>query len=342
MTSSTAVVLASRPHGEPTLSDFRIEEHAVPSVGDGQVLVRTIYLSLDPYMRGRMDATRSYAAPVDVGGVMEGATVGEVLESRSPLLAPGDLVLARGGWQTHAVQEASALRRLDPAAAPVSTALGVLGMPGFAAYVGLTEIGRLQPGETLVVAAASGAVGSAVGQMAKLQGARTVGIAGGPRKVAWLRELGFDAAVDHRSPTFARDLSEAVPDGIDVYFENVGGAVWDAVVDHLNDFARVPVCGLISQYNAVGAASDVDRGARMMTAINVRRLTVRGFTQRDFLATHHERFLADSSAWFARGLLRYREDVVEGLDRAPEAFLGLLQGRNFGKLLVRVPPDPTA
>ncbi|PSK67942.1 NADPH-dependent curcumin reductase [Micromonospora sp. MH33] len=340
-TQSRAVVLASRPVGEPVRSNLRLETRELPAVGDGQVLLRTIYLSLDPYMRGRMNASRSYAKPVEVGEVMEGGTVCEVLESASSSFSPGDIVLAHSGWQTHAVQDGQSLRKVDPAKAPISTALGVLGMPGFAAYVGLTEIGRVRAGETLVVAAATGAVGSVVGQIAKIQGARTVGIAGGASKVAWLRELGFDLALDHRSPTFENELGEAVPDGIDIYFENVGGAVWDAVFDHLNDFARVPVCGLISQYNETSAPTGPDRLPQLMSAINIKRLVVRGFTQRDFISTHYADFQRDMSAWLSDGRIKYREDFVDGLENAPDAFFGLLRGKNFGKLIVKVADDPT-
>ncbi|MET0767812.1 MAG: NADP-dependent oxidoreductase, partial [Aeromicrobium sp.] len=233
-TENTRVLLASRPHGEPVAENFRLETTPLPVPGEGEVLLRTIYLSLDPYMRGRMSAAKSYAAPVEVGDVMVGGAVAEVVESRDDSLAVGDIVLAYLGWQTHGVQPAGAVRRIDPSRAPISTALGVLGMPGFTAYAGLLEIGRPQPGETVVVAAAAGPVGSAVGQIARIKGARAVGIAGGPEKVAYLEEIGFDVALDHRSPTFAQDLEAAVPDGIDVYFENVGGHVWDAVLPLLN------------------------------------------------------------------------------------------------------------
>jgi NADPH2:quinone reductase len=306
------------------------------------VQLRTLYLSLDPYMRGRMNASKSYAAPVGLGEVMEGGTVSEVIESRSPALAPGDIVLSRNGWQTHAVTSAEGLRKLDGSTAPLSAFLGILGMPGFAAYIGVEEIGRPEPGETFVVAAATGAVGAAAGQFAKIRGARVVGIAGGRRKVDWMRaELGFDVALDHRSSTFAEDLGRAVPDGIDVYFENVGGAVWDAVFPHLNDFARVPVCGLISQYNRTEPSPGPDRLPELLSAINTKRMTVRGFTQRDFVGTLSGQFQRDVSGWWAAGRLRYLEDVVDGLESAPQAFLGMLRGENFGKLVVRVGSDPS-
>lgn len=343
MTVSTAVVLASRPNGTPGPANFRLEERPIPAPAEGEVLLRTVYLSLDPYMRGRMNATKSYATPVPLGGVMEGGTVSEVIASRSTRLTPGSFVLSRNGWQTHAVQNADGLRVLDPAAAPLSTALGVLGMPGFAAYIGVEEIGRPEAGETFVVAAATGPVGSAAGQLAKIRGARVIGITGGPSKVSWMREqLPFDVSLDHRSPDFAEELRDAVPDGVDVYFENVGGAVWDAVMPHLNDFARVPVCGLVSLYNSTELPAGPDRLPLLMTAINIKRIRMQGFTQRDYIATHSERFERDMTRWWQAGSLRYAEDVVEGLERAPEAFVGMLRGENFGKLIVRVGPDPTA
>jgi NADPH-dependent curcumin reductase len=341
-TKSTQIRLASRPVGEPQDSDFDIVTTELPEVGEGQVLLRTVYLSLDPYMRGRMSAAKSYAKPVEVGDVMVGGTVCEVLESRAPNRAAGDLVLAFAGWQTHAVVDARHTRRLDPAAAPVSTALGVLGMPGFTAYAGLLEIGRPQPGETVVVAAATGPVGSAVGQIARVKGARAVGIAGGPEKCrALTEEFAFDAAVDHRSPTFREELEAATPDGVDVYFENVGGPVTDAVVRRLNKFARIPVCGLVSGYNATEAPPGPDRLPAFLSRILTLSLTVRGFIQDEFVPTRHDDFLRDMTGWVRDGSVRYREDIVDGLERAPEAFRGLLAGRNFGKLLVQVGEDPT-
>ncbi|KQY54228.1 NADP-dependent oxidoreductase [Nocardioides sp. Root140] len=334
---TTQIRLASRPVGEPQDSDFSFVDEELPALEEGQVLLRTIYLSLDPYMRGRMSAAKSYAEPVEVGAVMIGGTVCEVLESRSSARQPGDLVLAFAGWQTHAVVDARQTRRLDPEAAPVSTALGVLGMPGFTAYAGLLEIGRPKAGETVVVAAATGPVGSAVGQIAKVRGARAVGIAGGPEKCrALLEEFGFDAAVDHRSPTFVDDLAAATPDGIDVYFENVGGPVAAAVARRLNTFARIPVCGLVANYNATSVPEGPDQLPAFMGKVLSLSLTIRGFIQQEFVPTHHEDFLRDMAGWVADGSVRYREDVVHGLDQTPEAFRGLLTGRNFGKLLVRV------
>lgn len=336
------ILLASRPHGEPTAENFTIESVDVPSPGDGEVLLRTIYLSLDPYMRGRMSAAKSYAAPVEVGAVMEGGTVAEVVESRHDDFAPGDIVLSHLGWQSYGVQGGRWLRKLDPARAPVSTAVGVLGMPGFTAYAGLLQIGRPKPGETVVVAAASGPVGSAVGQIAKIQGARAVGVAGGADKCAFVKdELGFDVAIDHRAPDFADQLKAAVPDGIDVYFENVGGPVLAAVLPLLNEFARIPVCGLVAYYNATEAPDGPDRAPALMSTILSKSLTVRGFIQREFARDHYTDFQRDMAAWIADGSLVYREDVVQGLGQAPEAFAGMLKGRNFGKLVVQVGKDPS-
>ncbi len=325
------ILLKSRPEGAPGLDNFELTATPVPEPGDGEVLMRTLYLSLDPYMRGRMSAAKSYATPAAVGQPMVGGTVGEIVESRHPDYAVGDIVVGRGGWQDYAILRGAELRKLDPAAAPVSIALGVLGMPGMTAYVGLLEIGQPKPGETVVVAAASGAVGSVVGQIARIKGCRAVGIAGGADKCRFVAdELGFDACVDHRAPDLAQRLAAACPDGVDVYFENVGGAVQQTVWPLLNDFARVPVCGLIAQYNATAAVPGPD----MITVLR-KRLLVRGFIVSDF-ATKQADFLRDVGEWVRTGRLKYREDIVDGLENAPASFLGLLQGRNFGKLLVRV------
>lgn len=329
------IVLASRPTGRPGPENFRIEHAALPSLSDGQVLLRILYLSLDPYMRGRMSTAKSYAAPVEIGQVMEGGTVAEVLESRLGDFRPGDIVLSHSGWQSYAVADGSRLRKLDPAAAPVTTALGVLGMPGFTAYSGLLTIGQPKPGETVVVAAASGPVGSAVGQIARLKGARAVGIAGGAEKCAFVRDaFGFDAVVDHRSPRLAEELAAACPKGIDVYFENVGGKVWDAVFPLLNGFARIPVCGLVAQYNSSGEFEGPDRLPVVMRQILSKSLTVRGFIQTEFVA-QRPAFYAEMARWIAEGAVKYKEDIVEGLERAPEVFIGLLEGHNFGKLIVK-------
>jgi NADPH-dependent curcumin reductase CurA len=330
------IVLAARPKGEPQDSDFRMEEVEVPRPNDGEAVLRTVYLSLDPYMRGRMNAGPSYAAPVEIGEVMEGGTVSEVVESRADALRPRDIVLGHTGWQEYAVAPAKALRRIDPSAAPVSTALGVLGMPGMTAYTGLLNIGQPKEGETVVVAAAAGAVGSVVGQIAKIKGCRTVGLAGGKEKCDIVRgEFGFDECIDHRSRSMADELKAACPNGIDVYFENVGGEVFQAVLPLLNPFARIPVCGLIAHYNASGLARGVDRVPLLMTAILVKRLTFRGFIVRDF-ASQQGDFLRDVGQWIREGKVRYREDIVNGLDNAVSAFQGLLKGRNIGKMLVKL------
>lgn len=329
------IILARRPVGEPRPEDFRLEEVPPPAAGPGQVLLRTLWLSLDPYMRGRMSDAPSYAPPVELGAVMVGGTVSEVVESRAPGFAPGALVEGRTGWQEYAAADAAGLREVPRGPAPPSTALGVLGMPGMTAYCGLLNIGQPKAGEMVVVAAASGPVGSLVGQVARLRGARAVGIAGGPEKCAFVRDLGFDDCLDHRAPDLPGRLAAACPDGIDVYFENVGGAVWDAVLPLFNPFARVPVCGLVSRYNATELPPGPDRSALLMRAVLSKRLTLRGFIVGDF-ADQQAEFLRTVGAWVADGEVRYREDVVDGLDAAPAAFIGLLRGANFGKLLVRV------
>jgi hypothetical protein len=325
------ILLRSRPVGTPSLDNFALAQSPVPEVGDGEVLIRTRWLSLDPYMRGRMSDAKSYAQPVEVGAPMVGETVGEVAASRNPRFAVGDVVLGRAGWQDYVRSNGSDLRKLDPATAPVTTALGVLGMPGMTAYAGLLEIGQPKPGETVVVAAASGAVGSVVGQIARIKGCRAIGIAGGADKCRYVvEELGFEACIDHHAGDFVSRLQAACPAGIDVYFENVGGAVQQAVWPLLNNFARIPVCGLIAQYNATAPMPGPD-----MFAVLRKRLTLRGFIVTDF-ADKGADFARDVGDWVRTGRLKYREDVVDGLENAPAAFLGLLHGKNFGKLLVRV------
>ncbi len=333
------IVLASRPEGAPRPSDFRLEDIAIEQPAEGQILLASRYLSLDPYMRGRMDDRKSYSPPTPIGGVMEGDVVAEVVQSRRPDFQAGDHVLARLGWRTHAVSDGAGLAKLDARFAPLSTALGVLGMPGLTAYTGLLNIGRPKSGETVVVAAASGPVGSLVGQIARIKGARAVGIAGGAAKCAYVKgELGFDAVVDHRSPDFAAQLAAACPDGIDVYFELVGGAVWEAVFPLLSEFARVPVCGLIAQYNATGAAQGQDRLPATMREVLSRSLTLRGFIVREF-SDQRPQFLEEVSGWIADGRVRFREDIVQGLANAPQALIGLLEGKNFGKLVVEIGKD---
>lgn len=325
------VQLASRPAGTVTESNFRVVEVPAAMPADGEVLVSNIYLSLDPYMRMRMDAGKSYAPPVEIGEVMVGGGVGEVVESRASGYAKGDIVTGRFGWQQYAVVPGSGLRKVDPKLAPISTALGVVGMPGVTAWYGLLQIGKPQPGETVVVSAASGAVGSVVGQVAKIRGCRAIGIAGGPAKCRYVvEELGFDACVDYKSATFEADLKAAVPGGIDVYFENVGGRVLDTVLPLLNAFARIPFCGYVSEYNRGD-----EHAIRHLRQLLVSRARLEGF-----IISEHMEFwpqaLAELAGWLSAGRLRYRETVTEGLEKAPRAFIGMLKGENLGKQLVKL------
>ena len=330
------IVLASRPTGKPESANFRLDETAIPVPEDGQVLCKTIYLSLDPYMRGRMNAGKSYAPPVEIDEVMGAGTVGQVIESNNSKFNAGDFVFGYGGWQEFWVQNGTELKKVDPQLAPISTATGVLGMPGVTAYTGLLNIGKPKKGETVVVAAASGAVGSVVGQIARLKGARAVGIAGSAEKCKYVtEELGFDACVNHNSPEFAEALKAACPDGIDVYFENVGGKVFETVSPLFNDFARIPVCGIISAYNATELPPGPNLTPLLMRDILVKRLTYRGFIVWDF-ASQEKEALTELANWIKEGKLNYREDIVDGLENAPEAFIGLLEGKNFGKLVIRV------
>ena len=335
------VQLAARPNGFPKDTDFRFVEAETPRPGEGQMLCRTIYLSLDPYMRGRMAAGPSYAPGLEIGDVMGAGTVSSVVDSNLDGYAVGDVVLGGNGWQEYAVSDGRGVRKLDPSHAPISTALGVLGMPGHTAYVGLLDIGKPQPGETVVVSAASGAVGAVVGQIARLKGCRVVGVAGAPEKCEYVvGELRLDACVSHRSGQLPAELKAACPDGIDVYFENVGGKVFDAVLPLLNTFARVPICGRIATYNMTAPPPGPDQVPQVMGRVLVRRLTLRGFIVFDY-ADREPDFLRDVGGWIRDGSLTYKEDLVEGLDHAVGAFQGLLEGRNFGKLLVRVSDDPT-
>ncbi|WP_134325229.1 NADP-dependent oxidoreductase [Cumulibacter soli] len=334
MTNTTQIVLASRPVGEPTHENFRTETLALPELADGQVLLETQYLSLDPYMRGRMNDAKSYAASVEIGDPMVGGTVSRVVESRFDSLRAGDAVLSYAGWQTHSIEEGKNLAKVDDSV-PLSQYLGVLGMPAMTAYTGLLNIGKPQSGETVVVAAATGAVGVVVGQIAKLKGARAVGIAGGPEKVAYLKEIGFDAAVDHRADDFVQQLEAATPDGIDVYFENVGGKVWEAVLPRMNDFGRVPLCGLIASYNDTALPEGPNRVPVTMRTILQKSLTVRGYLVREY-NDQLAQFRGEMQEWIAAGKITYREDVTEGLENAIDAFIGLLRGENFGKAVVKV------
>lgn len=331
------IVLNSRPSGAPTKENFRLEEQPVPNPSQGQLLLRTIYLSLDPYMRGRMNDGPSYAPPVALGEVMVGGTVSRVESSQYPQFRQGDLVLGYSGWQEYEISDGSGLSKLPPDLSHPSHALGVLGMPGFTAYVGLLEIGQPQKGDTVVVAAATGAVGSAVGQIAKIKGCRVVGIAGGPEKCRLaVQEFGFDACIDHHDPEMGRGLAAACPDGIDVYYENVGGPVFDAVLPLLKVGARVPVCGLIAHYNQSGPSPGPDRLPQLMGAVLSRRIKLQGFIVMDHYQTHFEAFSRDMSRWVKDGMVKAREHQIEGLEDAPQGLIDLLQGKNLGKVVVRV------
>jgi NADPH-dependent curcumin reductase CurA len=332
MARNVQVTLAARPDGEPKESDFALVEGDVPEPGEGEVVVRNLWLSLDPYMRGRMNDVRSYVAPVGLGEVMGGQGVGEVVESRTPRLAPGEVVLGPFGWQEYAAAPAHHLRRLDPEAAPVQTALHVLGMTGLTAYFGLFAVANATAGDTVVVSAAAGAVGQIAGQLAKIAGCRAVGIAGGPEKVVDLLELyGYDAGIDYKAEDFSEALKRECPDGVDVYFDNVGGEVSAAVHRRLALRSRVALCGQIAEYNQVPPQG----GPRSVSFMIAKRVRMEGFLVNDF-AREHEPALARLAGWLRDGRLRYREDVVEGLENAPRAFIGLLNGANRGKLLVKV------
>ncbi|MBO9477551.1 NADP-dependent oxidoreductase [Shimia sp. R11_0] len=338
------MVLASRPTGMPQDENFRLETDDLPEIGPNEVLVRTHYMSLDPYMRGRMDDAKSYAAPVPIGGTMEGGAVGEVITSNHPKFAPGDFVFGMFGWATHGVAKGQDIQKLDPTLAPITTALGVLGMPGFTGWFGLMEYGRPKAGETLVVAAANGPVGSMVGQLGKIHGLRVVGIAGGAEKCKTATETyGFDACIDHRAYETARDLRHALkevcPDGIDIYFENVGGKVLDAVLPMMNPHGRIPLCGMIAWYNAGGlgadAAMEALTGPRLWRTILVNFLSVNGF----IISNHFDRygdFLREIAPQLAAGKIAYTEDIAEGLENAPAAFRALLSGGNKGKQIVKL------
>jgi NADPH-dependent curcumin reductase len=335
------VLLNAHPVGAPVETDFALVESPLPVPGEGELLIRTIYLSLDPYMRGRMNPGPSYAKGVEVGEVMTAQTVGQVVASNRSGFVEGDFVLSGNGWQEYAVSDGQGVLTLDPSVAPISTAVGVLGMPGMTAYVGLLDVGELKAGDQVVVSAASGAVGAVVGQIAKIKGCRVVGIAGAQKKCDYVTgELGFDACVSHYSDTLADDLRAACPDGIDLYFENVGGKVFDAVVPLLNDFARMPVCGRIANYNMTELPAGPNEVPRLMGLVLVHRVMIRGFIVFDHVARQPD-FIRDVGGWIRSGELTYREDVVEGIEHAVGAFRGLLRGENFGKLLVRVSDDPT-
>ncbi len=329
-----ALLLRRRPTGEPGPEHFEMTETPLPEPAAGQVLLRTIWLSIDPYMRGRLYDRPSYAAPVQVGEVMTGETVAEVVASAAPGFAPGDIVVGGRGWETHGLASAKQLVKLDPDAAPLSAWLGVLGMPGVTAYYGMKEVGRAKPGETVVVSAASGPVGAVAGQFAKRAGARVVGVAGGPEKCLWVQEtLGFDDCVDHRALDLRGALAAACPNGIDVYFENVGGATQEAVIPLLNVFSRMIVCGMVAQYNDPKPPPGPNLAFMIM-----KRALIQGILVSDRLDLFRE-WRALAAPWVKDGSLRYRETVVDGLENAPEALAQVLRGGNFGKMLVRVGPD---
>lgn len=341
MTQSTTlnrrIVLNTRPRGAPTASDFRLENNPVPTPEAGEVLLRTLYLSLDPYMRGRMSDGPSYAAPVAIGEVMVGGTVSRIEASHHGDFKVGDLVLCYTGWQDYAVSDGKGLTALYPGDQHPSRALGVLGMPGFTAYMGLLDIGRPAAGETVVVAAASGAVGSVVGQIAKIKGCTVVGIAGGEDKCRYVvDELGFDFCVDHRADDLPGRLAAACPKGIDVYFESVGGTVFDAVLPLLNTKARVPVCGLIAGYNSTELPPGPDRLGLLVGTLLRKRIKMQGFIVFDDYGSRWSEFAGEMGCWVQSDKVKVREDIVFGLENAPEAFIGLLQGKNFGKLVIQV------
>lgn len=330
-------VLAQRPQGMPSDQDFRLEKVAQPEPEQGQVLLRTLYLSLDPYVRGRLDDVPSYSPPLAIGDVICGGTVCRVEQSLHPDYQAGDLVLAYTGWQDYALSDGEGLQKLDANMAHPSYALGLLGMPGFTGYMGLTDIGNPQVGETVVVAAATGAVGSVVGQVAKLRGCRTVGIAGGVEKCRYaVEKLGFDVCIDHRAADFAHQLKQACDKGIDVYYENVGGAVFDAVLPLLNTKARIPVCGMISQYNGHHSDHQQDRLPLFMSTILKKRMRVEGFIISQDYGDRYPEFYAQMSTWLAQGKIVFKEDIVDGLENSITAFQGLLSGKNFGKLIIKV------
>ena len=331
------IVLASRPVGAPTKDDFRLEEAATPEPKEGEVLLRSIYLSLDPYMRGRMNDAPSYAPPVAIDEVMVGATVCQVAASKNPDFETGEWVLAYSGWQLYALSDGSDLTKLGKKPEKPSYALGILGMPGFTAYMGLLDIGKPKAGDTLVVAAAAGPVGATVGQIGRLKGCRVVGVAGTAQKCSYVKEtLGFDECLDHKDPDFADLLKQACPDGIDIYYENVGGKVFDAVLPLLNVGARVPVCGLVSIYNATKLPDGPDRLSVLMGTILVKRITMKGFIIFDDYGPRYDEFTKAMSDMLGAGKIHYREQVVDGLESAPGAFIGMLEGQNFGKLVVKV------
>jgi len=336
-TKNRRFVLAERPDGEPDNKTLRLETGVLPTPGKGQMLLRNEYLSLDPYMRGRMSDAPSYTAPVKIGGVMIGGTVAKVISTDVDGFAPGDRVVAFGGWQDYAVSDGVGVINMGPDPKNPSWALGVLGMPGLTAWAGLIQIGQPKAGETVVVAGASGPVGATVGQIGKILGLRVIGIAGGSEKCAHVVDtLGFDACIDYKADDFPKALKAAIPEGIDIYFENVGGAVFDAVLPLLNTSARIPVCGLISQYNATSLPDGPDRMNLLLGTILRKRMTMRGFIVFDDFGHLYPEFAKQMGAWVAQGKIQYREEMIAGLESAPEAFIGLLRGEAFGKRVIKL------
>jgi leukotriene B4 12-hydroxydehydrogenase/15-oxo-prostaglandin 13-reductase len=325
--------LAARPVGMPKESDFQLVESPVPPLSEGQILLRTLFWSVDPYMRSRMNGIKTYADPVNIGQVMVGGTVSQVVDSKNPNFQVGDVFEAYGGWREYSVSKGEKLRKLDPQSAPVSTALGILGMPGMTAYFGLVDICKPQPGETVVVSGAAGAVGSLVGQIAKIIGCRAIGIAGSDEKVSWLvNELGFDAAFNYKTAeNYVLTLKELCPAGIDCYFDNVGGEISDAVFPLLNPHGRISVCGQISQYNT----QTRDPGLRILIYLLSKQARAEGFLVYQF-ADRYPEGIAQMARWIKDGKLKYREQIVEGFENTPAAFIGMLKGENMGKMLVKV------
>ncbi|EPR7133192.1 NADP-dependent oxidoreductase [Vibrio vulnificus] len=330
------IVLASRPVGAPTADNFALTQSDIPTPAQGEMLLRSVYLSLDPYMRGRMSDAKSYAEPVGIDEVMVGGTVCQVEASNHAEFEVGEWVLAYTGWQDYALSDGEGLIKLGKQPSHPSYALGVMGMPGFTAYMGLLDIGQPKEGDTLVVAAATGAVGSMVGQIGKLKGCRVIGIAGGEEKCQFAKEtLGFDECIDHKATDFAEQLAKVCHNGIDIYFENVGGKVFDAVMPLLNTGARIPLCGLISQYNATSLPEGPDRMSMLMAQLLIKRIKMQGFIIFDDYGHRYGEFAADMTQWLAQGKIQYREHLVQGLENAPDAFIGLLEGKNFGKMVVQ-------
>ncbi|EIU7612978.1 NADP-dependent oxidoreductase [Vibrio vulnificus] len=330
------IVLASRPVGAPTAENFALKQSDIPTPAQGEMLLRSVYLSLDPYMRGRMSDAKSYAEPVGIDEVMVGGTVCQVEVSKHAEFEVGEWVLAYTGWQDYAISNGEGLIKLGKQPSHPSYALGVMGMPGFTAYMGLLDIGQPKEGDTLVVAAATGAVGSMVGQIGKLKGCRVIGIAGSEEKCQFAKEtLGFDECIDHKATDFAEQLAKVCHNGIDIYFENVGGKVFDAVIPLLNTGARIPLCGLISQYNATSLPEGPDRMSMLMAQLLIKRIKMQGFIIFDDYGHRYGEFAADMSQWLAQGKIHYREHLVQGLENAPDAFIGLLEGKNFGKMVVQ-------